>query len=137
MNKVMLLYPPGRLYQRGEDRAQCNVSDSAAVSVHACNDLGYCAAVLLREGYEVFLRDYQTEGLSFEDAAADVRAFRPDMVVLSTTNSSELDDIAFLDRIAEICPSTCVMKALCCARWSLPSARWRHIICAGRAVFLP
>ncbi len=110
MNKVMLLYPPGRLYQRGEDRAQCNVSDSAAVSVHACNDLGYCAAVLLREGYEVFLRDYQTEGLSFEDAAADVRAFRPDMVVLSTTNSSVLDDIAFLDRIAEICPCTCVMK---------------------------
>ena len=44
MNKVMLLYPPGRLLQRSEDRAQCNIGESAAGSVHACNDLGYCAA---------------------------------------------------------------------------------------------
>ena len=48
MNKGMLLYPPGRLYQRSEDRAQCNISESAAGSVHACNDIGDCAAVLLK-----------------------------------------------------------------------------------------
>lgn len=110
MNKVMLLYPPGRLYQRSEDRAQCNISESAAGSVHACNDIGYCAAVLLKKGYDVFLRDYQTEGASFADAAADISAFRPDMIVLSTTNTSVKDDIAFLDRISQFHPCVCVIK---------------------------
>ena len=110
MNKVMLLYPPGRLYQRSEDRAQCNISESAAGSVHACNDLGYCAAVLLEKNYNVFLRDYQTEGASFADVINDVRTFRPDMIVLSTTNTSVRDDIDFLKKISSFQPCVCVMK---------------------------
>lgn len=110
MNNVMLLYPPGKLYQRGEDRAQCNISGSAAASVHACNDLGYCAAVLRRKGYDVFLKDYQTAGLSFEQVKTDVRSFRPDMVVLSTTNTSVKDDILFLRQIAELHPAVFIMK---------------------------
>ena len=110
MNRVMLLYPPGKLYQRSEDRAQCNISGSAAASVHACNDLGYCAAVLRQKGYEVMLRDYQTAGLGFTDAVLDVRDFQPDMVVLSTTNSSVCDDIAFLDRLAKLRNAVFVMK---------------------------
>ena len=101
MNRVMLLYPPGKLLQRSEDRAQCNVSESAANSVHACNDLGYSAAVLLENGYEVFLRDYQTENASFEDVMRDVKSFKPDMIALSTTNTSVKDDIAFINRINE------------------------------------
>ena len=32
MNKVMLLYPPGKQYQRSEDRAQCNIEDSVISS---------------------------------------------------------------------------------------------------------
>lgn len=110
MNKVMLLYPPGRLYQRSEDRAQCNISESAAASVHACNDLGYCAAVLRENGYEVFLKDYQTAGLSFTDAVLDIRAFCPDMIVLSTTNTSVRDDIDFLRKLSKIRKAVCVMK---------------------------
>ena len=110
MNKVMLLYPPGKLLQRSEDRAQCNISGSAAGSVHACNDLGYSAAVLRNKGYEVFLKDYQTAGLSFADAAADIRAFRPDMLVLSTTNTSVKDDLAFLHEVRQFCAAVFVMK---------------------------
>ena len=59
MNTVMLIYPPGKAYQRSEDRAQSNIDDSAASSVHACNDIGYAAAILRNAGYNVFLRDYQ------------------------------------------------------------------------------
>ncbi|MCR5040472.1 MAG: radical SAM protein [Clostridia bacterium] len=100
MNRVMLLYPPGKLLQRSEDRAQCNLDAAATGAIHACNDLGYCAAVLLEKGYEVFLRDYQTEKASFEDVERDVRSFRPDMIALSTTNTSVIDDLAFLDRVS-------------------------------------
>jgi radical SAM superfamily enzyme YgiQ (UPF0313 family) len=110
MNKVMLLYPPGKLLQRSEDRAQCNISESAANSVHACNDLGYCAAVLLEKGYEVFLRDYQTENASFDDVINDIKAFEPDMIALSTTNTSVKDDLLFIDRVNSVYKCISVMK---------------------------
>ncbi len=110
MNRVMLLYPPGKLLQRSEDRAQCNVSESAANSVHACNDLGYCAAVLLEKGYEVFLRDYQTEGAPFDDVLSDINSFKPDMIALSTTNTSVRDDIDFINKINKSYKCVSVMK---------------------------
>ena len=28
MKRVMLIYPPGKAYQRSEDRAQCNIDES-------------------------------------------------------------------------------------------------------------
>ena len=110
MNRVMLLYPPGKLYQRGEDRAQCNIEDSTASSVHACNDLGYAAAILRNAGYSVFLRDYQTERKQFEDVARDFSVFRPDLVFLSTTNATIYDDLAFVRRVKEIIPCHIVFK---------------------------
>ena len=58
--RVLLFYPPGALFQRGEDRCQQNIDDGSAQAMRACNDLGYAAAVLLNSGYEVKLQDYQT-----------------------------------------------------------------------------
>lgn len=110
MNKIMLLYPPGKLYQRSEDRAQCNITESATGAVHACNDLGYCAAVLLEKNYEVFLRDYQTEQAKFAEVVKDIRFFKPDMLVLSTTNSSVKTDLAFLKKLQQIHKCTCIVK---------------------------
>lgn len=99
MNKVMLIYPPGKLYQRSEDRAQSNIDDSAASSVHACNDLGYAAAILKERSYEVFLRDYQTEKASEEEVKRDIESFLPDIIVVSVTNATILSDIDFINRI--------------------------------------
>ncbi len=101
MNRVMLLYPPGKAYQRSEDRAQCNLDSSAVATIHACNDLGYAAAVLLRRGYEVFLRDYQTEKTEFEKIRKDILTFNPDIIVLSTTNATVLSDNEFINSIRE------------------------------------
>lgn len=97
--KFMLLYPPGKLFQRGEDRAQCNIDDSTAVTMHACNDLGYAAAILLEKNCEVFLRDYQTERASFNDVLDDIRSFEPDVLFLSTTNGTVDTDIVFVNEI--------------------------------------
>ena len=60
MPAVSLIYPPGLLFQRGEDRCQSNIDSSTATSMRACNDLGYAAAVLKQKGFDVFLKDYQT-----------------------------------------------------------------------------
>lgn len=99
MAKIMLLYPPGKAYQRSEDRAQCNLDESAVATARACNDIGYAAAVLKKSNYEVFLRDYQTEKLSFEEVRKDILEFFPDIIVISTTNATVLDDIKFINDI--------------------------------------
>ena len=53
---VMLIYPPSKLYQRGEDRSQGNIEDSTATTIRAANDLGYAASMLKKSNYLVFLR---------------------------------------------------------------------------------
>ena len=110
MKKVMLLYPPGKAYQRSEDRAQCNLDDSAVATVHACNDLGYAAAVLRQRNHDVLLRDYQTEKLSFEEVKAEVLSTLPDIIVISTTNATVLDDIEFINRIHAFHPCEFILK---------------------------
>lgn len=106
----MLLYPPGKLFQRGEDRCQTNIEEAATGSVHACNDLGYLASVLRRRAYQVFLKDYQTEGKQFQDFLQDAASFGPDMVFISITNGSILQDLAFINQFAEKIECKIVIK---------------------------
>ena len=110
MSKVMLIYPPGKAYQRGEDRAQCNIEDSATTTIRACNDLGYAASVLRNRGYEVFLRDYQTEKTSLARIEEDIKAFLPDILLISTTNATIPSDIEFIDWVKEIHFCECILK---------------------------
>ena len=110
MNRVLVCYHPGPLYQRGEDRCQGNIEDSAATSMRACNDLGYAAAVLLREGYSVRLRDYQTERVSIEEVYEDITSFDPEMIMVSVTNATIYDDIEFVKNIRRYTNAVIVFK---------------------------
>lgn len=106
--KIMLIYPPGRKFQRGEDRCQSNVEKSVSTSPRACNDLGYAAAVLLQDGnYEVFLKDYQTEELDVEQVTADFKSFQPDAVFVSTTNGTIFDDLDIVRTLKKERSDTC------------------------------
>lgn len=100
MAKIMLLYPPGKAYQRSEDRAQCNLDDSAVATVHACNDIGCAAAVLQKRNYEVLLKDYQTENTDFAEVSQNIFDFAPDIIVISTTNATILSDIDFINKVS-------------------------------------
>lgn len=97
MKKVMLFYPPGPLYQRGEDRCQVNVEDSAASTVRACNDLGYASAMLNQAGYDVFLKDYQTEQANVENVCADFEQYKPDALFVSITNATIFEDLKIVN----------------------------------------
>lgn len=110
MSKVMLIYPPGKAYQRGEDRAQCNIEDSATTTIRACNDLGYAASVLRNRGYDVFLKDYQTEKTSYRQIENDIKAFLPDILLISTTNATIPVDIEFIDWVKKIHSCECILK---------------------------
>lgn len=110
MNRVMLLYPPGKAYQRGEDRAQSNIDDSATISAHACNDIGYAAAILRNAEYEVFLKDYQTEKATEAQVKADIEAFSPDLIIISTTNGTILSDIDFVNWVVSFQQCEFILK---------------------------
>ena len=101
MSRVMLLYPPGKAYQRSEDRAQCNLDESVVATIHACNDLGYEAAVLRERNYNVMLRDYQTEKTSIQEVKAEIVEYSPDIIVISTTNATILSDLEFVGWIKD------------------------------------
>ena len=107
--RVFLVYPPGAQYQRGEDRSQGNVTDSAATVMRAPNDMGYAAALLKRRGYVVSFRDYQTERLGTDDLLRDFREFRPAATFISITNSTILSDLAIVNRLKSLNPDLLVI----------------------------
>jgi len=97
MKKVMIIYPPGRLFQRGEDRCQIDISSSSANTNRPCNDLGYVSAILKQNNYPTFLRDYQGEKASIEDLKNDFKRENPDIVFMSITNGSIFDDLKVVE----------------------------------------
>lgn len=109
MKKIMLIYPPGNMYQRGEDRCQLNVSMSSANSMRACNDLGYASAILKKRGYKIFLKDYQSEKLNLDNLLNDVKNEQPDMIFISTTNATIFDDIDIIKQIKTVKNDTAVI----------------------------
>lgn len=101
MKRVMIFYPPGKIYQRGEDRSQGNIDESTATSMRAANDLGYAASVLKRDGHEVFVRDYQTERLPIYILHKDISNFNPDVIFVSITNATINSDIDLINKLKE------------------------------------
>jgi len=99
MKKILLFYPPSKLYQRGEERSQGNIEDSTATSIRAANDLGYGASSLSEKGFEVLLKDYQTERLEYNDLENDFLNFKPDVIFLSITNATIFKDIEVVNHL--------------------------------------
>lgn len=108
MKKIFTLYPPGKTYQRCEDRCQINIDFSVSNSIRACNDLGFVAAIL-KEKYEIFLKDYPAEHLTYSDFVSDFGSFLPDVVIISITNGSIFSDIEFVKNIKRMKNDTVII----------------------------
>lgn len=110
MNRVLLFYPPGMMFQRGEDRCQQNIKDASAEAMRACNDLGYAAAILLKKNYEVKLCDYQTEQMTMADLHRDMKEFKPDLIMMSITNTTIFDDLKLINELKKKYNPVVVLK---------------------------
>lgn len=104
MAKILIAYPPGPLYQRGEDRSQGNIENSTATSMRSANDLGYASSTLKKDGHETMLVDYQTENFILIDLLNDVKNFQPDFLFFSITNSTIFQDIEIANEVKKISP---------------------------------
>lgn len=107
--RIYLAYPPGPMYQRGEDRSQGNISQSAATVMRAPNDMGYAASTLLKLGCEIKFTDFQTEMKSEHDVLISLEEFRPDALLISITNSTIIHDLKLIDKIKERWPNLIVV----------------------------
>lgn len=102
--RLMLIHPPGRVFQRSEERCQSNIDQSTSTSLRACNDLGYCAAVMREKGWDIFLKDYPAENLKEKDFFHDLINFSPDAILLTTTTPTFFDDLYYVEKIRQKCP---------------------------------
>ncbi len=109
-DRVLLMYPPGKMFMRGEDRCQFDVSATTAASMRACNDLGYCAAVLREKDYVPIVRDYQTQLQSFDDILDDLKNHTPSVIMLSITNGTIFTDIEVVNEIKKHTDAKIVLK---------------------------
>ncbi len=107
--RIFLAYPPGAMYQRGEDRSQGNISQSAATVMRAPNDMGYAASTLLSMRCEVRFTDYQTEMKSEGDMLREVEEFEADALLISITNSTIVSDLKLINRLKERLPALVVV----------------------------
>jgi len=79
-----LIYPPTGIYDRYE-RCQVPVGSESVVVVRPPLDLMYLAAVLLREGISVQVRDYPASGEDWGAFRRDVKEINPDLLLVSVT----------------------------------------------------
>ena len=106
IKKVFLFYPPGVLYQRGEDRSQGNITNSTATSMRAPNDMAYISAQLKKKNIEVFFIDYASENKTYKDLEIDFLKFNPDLACISTTTSTIKFDIKIINDLKKISEKT-------------------------------
>ena len=101
-SKVQLIYPPSRIVIR-EDR--CQVSSRVIISpLLPPTDLMYLAAVAEAEGCLCKITDYTLDKKTFGDFAADIKDFRPDFLVISTTTPTLDDDLRICSAAKRILP---------------------------------
>lgn len=120
IKKAFLCYPPIGLFQRGEERCQADIGGSATQAPHAPNDLGYLAANLEKIGVESIIRDYPAEKIKEEYVYSDMASYGPDIIIISTTTPTFLQDTMFLKKIKSILPSIItISKGSCFHSFSL------------------
>ncbi|MBW2967078.1 B12-binding domain-containing radical SAM protein [Candidatus Woesearchaeota archaeon] len=82
--RALLINPPTGKYMR-DDRCQAPVESMTAQPPRAPIDLAYMAACLEDVGVECRVMDYPMEEMSWRDLAEDLKGFRPDFLIMSTT----------------------------------------------------
>lgn len=100
--------PPTGFYIR-EDRCQTPIKDLKTVALRPPIDLMYAAAAFEQGGCECRLNDYPAEGLGWNDLEENLRARRPDFLVLSITTPSLEDDLRAAELAKRVSPDTMVL----------------------------
>jgi radical SAM superfamily enzyme YgiQ (UPF0313 family) len=103
ISRAYFIYPPTGLYMR-DDRCQAPVEGMTAQPNRAPLDLAYMAAMLEHKGIECRIRDYAAEKAGWDDIRADLKAFRPDLLVVSVTTPTIQRDLGAVEIAKRLFP---------------------------------
>ncbi len=90
--RVLLINPPTGLYRR-DDRCQCAVEDQTVNIIFPPMDLALIAACARRAGAVCRIEDYPACRRGWDAYIADLREFRPDLVVVSSATATLQGDL--------------------------------------------
>jgi radical SAM superfamily enzyme YgiQ (UPF0313 family) len=102
--RVFFVVPPTGLYIR-EDRCQTPIEEMKTIALRPPIDLMYSAANTERAGCECRLMDYPGERKSWSELQADIRDFKPHVIMLSITTPSLHKDVEAARLAKEIDPN--------------------------------
>lgn len=91
-DSALLINPPTGLYRR-DDRCQCKVEDQTVNIIFPPIELASIAAMLRRGGVRVKIGDYPAERKTWDDFIADLRAFKPGLVLVNVTTATLAQDM--------------------------------------------
>lgn len=101
INKCLLINPPTGLYIR-EDRCQSCIEDLPTVEMRPPMDLAGMAASLESQRVVCKIMDCPMEKIGWEGLTEEIKKFRPDMLVISTTTSTIEKDLLVCKLAKEI-----------------------------------
>lgn len=101
INKSLLINPPTGLYIR-EDRCQSSIDDLLTIEMRPPMDLASMAASLEEKKVVCKIIDCPMEKVEWEKLAGEIKTFKPDMLVISTTTSTIEKDLKACDLAKEI-----------------------------------
>lgn len=104
IRKIFFIYPPAGKFLRGEDRCQSDVEASAATNERAPLDIMQMAGVLKSMKIECLFMDCEMELKTWEDFSDALKSFKPDCLIVSTTNASVLKDLKACDMAKSVNP---------------------------------
>src|SRR5438045_1603882 len=90
--RVFFIVPPTGLYIR-EDRCQTPIEDMKTIALRPPIDLMYSAGATEAAGCECRLTDYPAERKSWSHLEADLREFKPHVLMISITTPSLHKDV--------------------------------------------
>lgn len=102
--RVLFIVPPTGLYIR-EDRCQTPIEEMKTIALRPPIDLMYSAASTERAGCECRLVDYPAERKTWAHLEADLREFRPHVLMISITTPSLAKDLVAAQLAKRIDPS--------------------------------
>ncbi len=102
MNKILITNPPGRFIRGAGDRWPTIRAKENPTPIRYSPFpflIGYTAAVLEKEGYNVAVKDFAEEDLSREDFCSYIQEYKPDLIVFQTSTPSYYYDVETLRMI--------------------------------------
>ena len=102
MNKILITNPPGRFIRGAGDRWPTIRAETNSTPIRYSPFpflIGYTAAVLEKEGYNVAVKDFAEEDLSREDFCYYIQEYKPDLIVFQTSTPSYYYDVETLRMI--------------------------------------